>query len=205
MIISNDVDDFVTQIENGNVVCFKTDTIWGFSANSKNIKAIQKLYEIKHRNLDKPFIFLIKKGQDLTELVKTIPPQAQMLIDKFWCGPLTIIFEAKENLDILKPYKNNKTIALRMPQDELTQQILNKLDSPLPSTSVNIEGQKSLNSFYEIKEMFSEQNFCILENTSNNQTKNISSTIVSFASGNLEILREGTITKEQILKAININ
>ncbi len=245
MIINYNVDDFVYNLNKGKIACFKTDTIWGFSAASDNKEAIENLYKIKKRNLDKPFIFLIKKNQNLLDLVKTIPPKAQKLINKFWCGPLTIIFEAKENLPLLAPYKNKKTIALRMPEDELTQQILGKLSYPLPSTSVNTEGQPALNSFEEISKTFGKEDFCILskvgfsetnskENFSanlkykeslnhnlnkikhsnnesfekleqeiNNKTiKNTSSTIVSFANGDIEFLREGSITKQQILDAL---
>lgn len=208
MIISNNLNDFINKLNNGNIVCFKTDTIWGFSANSNNTNAIENLYRIKQRNLDKPFIFLIKKDEDISKYVKDVPAEAKKLINKFWSGPLTIIFQARENLPLLSPYKKNKTIALRMPQDELTQQILSKINYPIPSTSVNIEGKPSLNTFEEISKEFKDEDFFIL-NVDNNQNtntqnfnKNLSSTIVSFATGKLEIIREGAISKEKILSAL---
>lgn len=208
MIISDSIEEIVNYIKQGKVVCFKTDTIWGLSADGTNLNAMQNLCDIKHRDINKPVIFLIKKGQDLTKLVKNVPPQAEKLINNFWCGPLTLIFEARD--DLFLPYKNNRTISLRMPNDNLTQQILNKLDMPLPSTSVNVEGDPSLNSFEEITSAFNSQDFCILSPKANlilansksfktqDETKNISSTIVRCVNNKIEILREGSISKQQI-------
>ena len=61
MIINNTIEELVTQVNTGNIICFKTDTIWGFSAKSTDYKAIKNLYKIKNRKPDKPFIFLIKE------------------------------------------------------------------------------------------------------------------------------------------------
>lgn len=205
MIINNNIPEFITNINNGKVVCFKTDTIWGFSADSGNKEAIENLYKIKNRNLDKPFIFLIKKNENLENIVKNISPNAQKLINTFWPGPLTLIFEAKENLSFLTPYKNTKTIALRMPNNELCQNILQQIPYPLPSTSVNSEGQPSLNSFEDITSSFSSKDFCILNlklDCNSSVSDNISSTIVDCTNNKIEILREGGITKKQIEEAI---
>ena len=202
MIINKNIDDLVNQVNSGNVICFKTDTIWGFSAKSTDYKAITNLYKIKNRNPDKPFIFLIKKDQDLRALVENLNETQKKLIDAFWPGPLTIIFNAKQNLDILKHYKDNKTIALRMPEDELCQNILSKLDYPLPSTSVNHEGQKPLNNFDEIVKNFKNENFAILQQDSSLNNKEISSTIVKVVDNKIQILREGEIKKD-VKKAID--
>lgn len=232
MIISKSLEEIITKLKQGKVICFKTDTIWGFSADGTNLNAMQHLCDIKQRDINRPVIFLIKKGQDLTKIVKNVPPQAEKLISQFWCGPLTLIFEARD--DFFLPYKNNRTISLRMPNDPLTQQILNKFDMPLPSTSVNIEGNPALNSFEEITSAFSSEDFYILSpsaslnlnqnglltknlQTENMQTKNlqannteetisqtivlnknVSSTIVSCVNNKIEILREGSISKQQI-------
>ena len=201
MIINNNIDDLINQVDSGNIICFKTDTIWGFSAKPTDKKSVENLYKIKNRNPDKPFIFLIKKEQDLNELVEDLNETEKKLISTFWPGPLTIIFNAKKDLEILKPYQENKTIALRMPEDETCQNILSKLDYPLPSTSVNYEGQEPLNSFDEIVKEFKNKNFAILKTTSKNNKKT-SSTIVKVEGDKILFLREGDIKKEKILSIL---
>lgn len=198
MIISKSTNNIVDNLKEGKIVCFKTDTIWGISANPLNGKSINSLYTLKQRNVDKPFIFLISKNQDITKLVDNISPLEQKLIDAFWPGPLTIIFKAKSNLQLLDFYSNKDTIALRMPNDNLTQEILSKLDFPIPSTSVNLQNQPALNSFEEIYKNFQDKEIYIL-NKNNSQNNNISSTIVAVENNKIIILREGEIEKEKIL------
>ena len=100
MIINNDINKLIDYINSGNIICFKTDTIWGFSANPKNEKSIKNLYRIKNRNPDKPFIFLIKENQDLNNLVDNLNEIEKKLIKTFWPGPLTIIFNAKKDFPV---------------------------------------------------------------------------------------------------------
>lgn len=199
MITKNTIEELVEELNKENVVCFKTDTIWGLSANPKSSRAIKNLYTIKQRNLDKPFIFLISKKQNLNELVDNISQTEQRLINAFWPGPLTIIFKAKENLDILQNYTQKQTIALRMPKDELCQELLQKIDYPLPSTSVNLEGQPALNNEQEINKNFANKNIYLLKNNTKNNSKEVSSTIVVCEDNNVKILREGSISKTDIL------
>jgi L-threonylcarbamoyladenylate synthase len=201
MITKNKTDEIINQLNQNQVVCFKTDTIWGLSANPKSSTAIKNLYTIKQRNLDKPFIFLISKNQDLNCLVESLNTTEQKLISHFWPGPLTIIFKAKENLDILQNYTQKQTIALRMPKDELCQELLQKIDYPLPSTSVNIEGQPSLNSIEEIQETFKNENIYLL-NKNTKKDRNISSTIIISENEKVNVLREGSISKQDILNVL---
>ncbi len=196
MIISSNTNEIAKALNKNQVVCFKTDTIWGLSANPTNKEAIKNLYTFKQRNVDKPFIFLVKKDEDLSKLVESISPTEQKLINTFWPGPLTIIFKAKNNLDILSHYTQKQTIALRMPNDSFCQEILTKINYPLPSTSVNIEGQPFLNSFEEIAKTFKDNDFVIYQ-LENNTTK-VSSTIVCCEGEKVNVLREGSITKNQI-------
>lgn len=196
MIISLNTNEIANALNKNQVVCFKTDTIWGLSANPTNKEAVKNLYIFKQRNVDKPFIFLIKKDEDLSKIVKSISPTEQKLINTFWPGPLTIIFKAKNNLDILSHYTQKQTIALRMPNDSLCQELLAKINYPLPSTSVNIEGQPFLNSFEEITKTFKDNDFVIYK-LENNNTK-VSSTIVCCEGEKVNVLREGSITKNQI-------
>ena len=80
MIINNNIEELINQANSGNIICFKTDTIWGFSAKPTDENSIKNLYKIKNRNPDKPFIFLIKKEQDLLQIVDSLSETEKKLI-----------------------------------------------------------------------------------------------------------------------------
>jgi len=210
MIICKDINKLINYLNKDKIICFKTDTVWGFSALPNKEEHIRNLYDIKGRDsskiskgqLDKQFVSLIKYNQDLNLLVKNINDKTKKLIKNFWPGPLTIIFEAKDNLDILSYYKEKATISIRMPKNELCQKILNNIDYPLPSTSVNKEGNPPLNDFKKITNEFQNEDFVIFESDLE-ADNNLSSTIVSAIGEDIKILREGKITKEEIFNCIN--
>ena len=88
-----------------------------------------------------------------------------------------------------------------MPKDELCQELLQKIDYPLPSTSVNLEGQPSLNSIEKIQETFKNENIYLL-NKNTKKDRNISSTIIICENEKVNVLREGSISKQDILNVL---
>jgi len=204
MITSKDIRFLTNSINDKKVVCFKTDTIWGLSANPTCPESISKLYKIKDRNLDKPFVFLLSNKDDINKYVCPLNNLEKLLIKNFWPGALTIIFKAKSNLPILQNYKQKTTIAIRMPKDETCQKILNELTYPLPSTSVNKAGETQINDYNSLKQFLKNEDIVLLEceDKNNNTILEKSSTIVSAMDGKLTVLREGNITKDQILNLI---
>ena len=163
MKITSDINSFINDLNNGKVVCFKTDTIWGLSANPNNFEALKNLYEIKKRSLDKPLIFLIKQNEKIEKITQPLSNFEKDVIKKYWPGPVSIIFNINKKSSYLDFYENKKTIALRQPKNEICQTILNKIDYPLPSTSVNIEGEKPINNFVQIKKFLKNKDVTILK------------------------------------------
>ena len=159
----NTLNDLIIALEKGFPICFKTDTIWGLSIKPTTKKNIEKLYNIKKRNINKPLIYLISKNQNLNDIVEEITPLHNKLMNAFWPGPLTIIFNAKKDTNVMQNQHYQETIALRMPDDNLTQELLGKINYILPTTSVNIEGKIPLNNYNEIINEFKNENIYILK------------------------------------------
>ena len=186
-------------LKNGECIAYKTDTIFGFSCIASNREACKKLVEIKQRE-NKPLIILLGKNMDIKKYVKNIPPKIEKIIEHFWPGPLTIIFETNYPFcDEITCKKS--TIGIRVPNHELTQQILETINEPIVSTSVNISGMNFLNNENDIFEVFKGKIPYIL--TDNSKNTECSSTIISYTNNQLNILREGTIKKEDILNILN--
>src|SRR4030067_1542647 len=83
-------------IKKGGLVAFPTETVYGLGADALNPKAVLALFEAKKRPLDNPPIVHVENARDVYRLAKTVPCNAQGLMDKFWPGPLTLIFEKSQ-------------------------------------------------------------------------------------------------------------
>lgn len=198
IVNNNQINLVIDSLKKGECIAFKTDTIFGLSCIATDINACKKIVKIKNRE-NKPLIILLKDKNDLQKYVKNISKRVQKIIDKFWPGPLTIIFELNY------PFCNEitcgkNTIAIRVPNHDLTQKLLKKVGAPLVSTSANLSGKPTLNSADKILAVFDEKLSYIIN--ADSQEKDLSSTIITFENNNIKILREGTITKQQ-LESIN--
>ena len=202
LILSNsdkDINTAIKLLKEGKVICFKTDTIYGFSCDATNKDACKQIVDIKGRE-NKPFILLAKNKEMVYNLATNISKQANCLMENVWPGPITIILDLKyEFCDEVTAGKN--TIGLRVPNDPLCNKILTKLDFPIVSTSANISGQQPLNDFYDIFKTFNGKVDAIID--SGKVENNIASTICIATNDNLNVIREGAITTSKIMSLIN--
>ena len=90
------IEEAAQVIKNGGIVAFPTETVYGLGANGLNAAACKKIYEAKGRPSDNPLILHIAEKEDLYQIVKEVPQKAEKLINAFWPGPLTMIFEKKD-------------------------------------------------------------------------------------------------------------
>ena len=107
------------QIRSGEVLGMPTDTFYGLAADPFNLRAVDKVYDIKTRSRHKPLSLLIESTDQAEELAKPLPEEFYALARKFWPGPLTIIVKAGSRLP-LKVTANTGNVALRVPNATLT-------------------------------------------------------------------------------------
>lgn len=185
--------EIVEVIKNGGVVIMPTDTIYGIIADATNEKAIQKVYEMKKRNENKPMLMLVNGIKMLNQYVSSINDIENKLIDELWPGALTIIFNKKNVSDLLTGGLD--TVGIRYPDNELLINIMNELNVPLLSTSVNVSGDASATCIGNINES-------ILNNVDYvydvGECKGEASTIVVVKDSELRVLREGSIKSNEI-------
>lgn len=202
MKVTKNIEEFINDLNNGKVVCFKTDTIWGLSANPYDKRAIEELYKIKNRDINKPFIFLIKKDDDIEKYTTKLTIEEKNIIKKIWPGPVSIIFNYNKNSKLLQFYNTQKTIAIRNPKNILCEKILSNIAYPLPSTSVNIEGMEPFNNFKEIKNFLKDKDVTVFYSKTKNKEA-ISSTLIKFENKQIVIIRKGNMNKK-ILDCLKI-
>lgn len=173
----------------GKVLAFPTDTVYGVGAKITDKEGINKIYELKERDYDKPLAVLVGTLEDAISLVDGLPKEAVDLIIKHWPGALTIICDKSS---IVPSFLNPKfqTIGIRMPNNKTALEILKKY-GPMATTSINISGEEPLNNYNDIVNQFGCQIDYIIE--SNEESSNISSTVIEIKDGNINVIRQGNI------------
>ena len=180
-------------IERGGVVIFPTDTVYGIGCNPYANESVSKIYDIKSRDMKKPFpvlIHSIKIAQEIAYFDDT----AVKLATKFWPGALTIILETKDQ-EIKRSLKLQDKIALRVPDNICTLEILSRCKS-LVGTSANLSNYKSVTN----PDLCSISKYCDVFVDGGIVGGGKESTIVETDNGVTKIIRKGAISAEEILQ-----
>lgn len=182
-------------LKNGLLVVFPTETVYGLGGNGLMPETLKNIYLAKGRPSDNPLILHIGKKEDLNELVIEIPESAKKLIDKFWPGPLTIIFKRK-NIIPDRATGGLDTVAIRMPSHKIANAILKMASVPVAAPSANISGKPSPTSTKHVIEDLNGRVDFIVD--SNRSVVGIESTVVDVTVDPPMILRPGYVTYEDL-------
>lgn len=173
----------------GKIICFPTDTVYGVGCILGDNEALNKIYELKNRDLSKPLAILVPSSESIMPFIKECPLIAKDLMDKYWPGALTIIFNKKENC-CDEFTRGLSTIGFRMPNSKIALTVLEKF-GPLATTSVNISNNPPINNLNQIIEHFGDKIDYIIEDKE--IVSEVSSTIIDVSKESPIILRQGNI------------
>lgn len=189
-------------IQNGEIIGYPTDTIYGLGTNPFNHIAVEEIYRIKQREPAQQIILLVDKYYDLSIIVEEINSTAKTLIKNFWPGPLTLVFKNKASFSPLVTGEKN-TVALRAPNNPATLKLLSLCKIPITSTSANKSGAENPKSAKDVYESFNSEIPLILDDGV--VSESLASTVIDVTTSTPKIIREGAISKEQITKVLGIS
>ena len=189
MIIKQDIEKVISDLNSGKVVAIKTDTVYGLVCDANNVA---KIYKIKRRDKKKPLAIFIKNIDEVKKYVLNSELSTELvnIMEKYWPGPLTIIFKKRNNV-FEHLTEGTNTIGIRIPNDEFLLDILNKVDFPLAQTSCNISGENEYKDALEIENKLGNEIDLIIDGGEISNSK--ASTIIMTYNNNIEVIREGTI------------
>ena len=191
------IDRIKHELKNGGAVVLPTETVYGLFAKALDEKAVDHVYQLKGRPRDKALNLNVASLDDIFRFSKNHPPYLQKLVDSFLPGPLTIILEANDKV----PYWVNSglpTVGFRMPSHPITLELIRAF-GPLIGPSANISGHTSGVSFEEILKEFGQEVLGIEDDAF---LTGQDSTILDLTASKARILRQGSITREDILAKI---
>jgi L-threonylcarbamoyladenylate synthase len=185
------------QIRAGEVLGMPTDTFYGLAADPFNLRAVERVYEIKSRSRHKPLSLLIEDLEQAQELAKPLPEEFYVLAKKFWPGPLTIIVKAASRLP-LKVTANTGNVALRVPKAQIPLAVVRAAKIPITATSANLSGESECTSAEAVRDQLGMRIPIIVDGGSS--PREIASTIVDLTDDDArwKILREGAVPSQEI-------
>jgi L-threonylcarbamoyladenylate synthase len=189
------------QIRSGKVLGMPTDTFYGLAADPFNLRAVDRVYEIKSRSRHKPLSLLIESVDQAEELSRPLPSQFYLLARKFWPGPLTIIVRAASRLP-LKVTANTGNVALRVPSAPIPLAVIKAAGIPVTATSANVSGEAECTTAQGVKEQLGAQIALIVDGGPS--PRSVASTIVDVTddAGHWRVLREGAIPSREISEVL---
>ncbi len=147
-LLMREIENAIKVLENGGIILYPTDTIWGIGCDATNKIAIEKIYHIKKREKNKSMIVLLDDIENLKNYVNNIPSSAYDLI-KNTERPLTIIYPNAKNL-AENVIAADGSIAIRIPNNEFCTKLIRAFGKPIVSTSANFSGEPSAVNFEKI-------------------------------------------------------
>jgi L-threonylcarbamoyladenylate synthase len=192
-------------LNTGGLVGIPTETVYGLAANAFDENAVLKVFKVKNRPAFDPLITHVANQAALMPLVKEIPTAAQLLIDQFWPGPLTVVLPKTDKISDLIS-SGLCTAAFRMPRHKLLQELLEKLSFPVVAPSANPFGYVSPTTALHVDQQLGEEIDYILDGGASKI--GVESTIIGFEAEKPTILRLGGLSVEEIeavIGEVNIN
>jgi len=195
----------------GGLVVFPTETVYGLAANALNAKALQKILDIKNRPADMPFSLHAHNTKSALKHIKQKNNSNEIssfnkLAKHFLPGPLTIIMKKNDDLPGYVT-AGSPNIGIRIPSNATAQTLLKEAPCPIVATSVNLSGRPSPRNFKELLKSLEDMNgqvdaILIPEKSHRDSESGLASTIVDITKNPPNIIRQGSISKTDILQAL---
>ncbi len=189
----------VQVIRNGGVIAFPTSTLYGLGADADNPRAVESIFDIKGRQSHRPLLVLIRDKTCLPELVREIPTKAELLMEAFWPGGITIVLPAGKKVSN-RLTGNTGKIGVRVPKHPVAAAIVAQLAGPLTGTSANLSGRGGCSDISCLEEHVSGQLDGVVD--AGPLKGGRGSTVIDMTVDPPQILREGTISEHQILSVL---
>jgi L-threonylcarbamoyladenylate synthase len=174
----------------GGVIAFPTDTVYGLGCSLLDVAAVEMVGRLKRRAREHAYISLIPDPSQALGLALSVSGIAKRLIDRFWPGPLSLVFVAAE---IVPPRVRGSggTIALRCPNDVLSHALLQRIGGPMVSSSANMSGQPPAATAEEVVATFGNQLDLVLDGGP--RRGGVPSTLVDLSGPRPKLLRRGAL------------
>lgn len=193
-INKEELKECIDIIKNGGIVIFPTDTVYGIGCNVWNEDAIKRIFEIKHRNYNKPISVLCSNMKDIQNITLELNEKEKEIISKFMPGDCTLIVNKKKEISNILT-AGLDTVGVRIPDNSIAIELINKCGFPIATTSANISGEKDNIEMKKSLKEFSNKVDVIING--GKSKIGIPSTIIKVEKNEIKVLRQGGLKIEK--------
>lgn len=194
-INEEEIEEAAKLIRAGGLVSFPTETVYGLGANGLDELAVAKIFKAKGRPQDNPLILHISSEEELVDLVEEIPEDAKKCMEKFWPGPLTMIFKRSKIVpDAITA--GLETVAIRMPSNKIALELIRRSKRPIAAPSANTSGKPSPTAAQHVYKDLSGKLEIIIDG--GRTGIGLESTVLDLTEEIPTILRPGGVTQEDL-------
>lgn len=193
------INEAAQLLQQGEVVAFPTETVYGLGADATNAQAIEKVFRAKGRPSDNPLIVHVASKEQVQALVEPYPSYVDTLIDRFSPGPITYVLRSKGNV-AENVTANLPTVGVRIPNNEVALALLKACNLPIAAPSANISGKPSPTKGSHVYDDLQGKIAGIVEGAP--AEIGLESTVIDCTGEVPLILRIGTITKQDIQQVV---
>lgn len=193
-----DIDDNLiivaaNAIQEGKLVAFPTETVYGLGCRIDSKESVDKIYQIKKRDRSKPLGIYLKSADEVREFIEKIPGSAAILMKRFLPGPLTLILKGKEG----------KSLGFRIPSSEIAQKLIFFSKTSIVATSANLSGKRSAKNARDVLESLDGKIDLLIDGGATEY--GIDSTVVDFTQDIPVVLRCGPISVSELEQVLDMS
>lgn len=188
-------------LKRGGVVAYPTETFYGLGADASNGAAVGKIFQIKGRNFRNPIAVIVDNEREAVPLAEEIPETGRILMQKFWPGPLTLLFRAAPSVPVALTGGTGK-IGVRVSSHPLARLLARGVAGPLTATSANLSGGPECISAGEVFCALGKRVDAVIDGGTT--PGGIGSTILDVTAFPPLILREGAVPGALIFSALGL-
>jgi L-threonylcarbamoyladenylate synthase len=186
-------------IANGGLIAFRTDTFYGIGADPLNEDAVARIKVLKGREEGKPILLLVADRVDVDPLLSARPKLFELLAEKVWPAPLTIVVPAADDLPE-EITAGTGSVGLRLPDDEDVRQLVSVCGGRLTATSANLSGSEPAKSALEVERYFPTGIDLIIDGGVVTVTK--PSTVIDVTVTPPKLIRDGAVSREVLREVV---
>lgn len=192
-----EVERAVEFFKREEVIAYPTETIYGLGADVCSRKALKKVYELKARDYGLPISILVSDPVMLKEFVTRIPERAQVLMRRFWPGPLTILFEVNDKIP-RGLVTNTGKVGVRFSSHPIASALVSQFGRAITTTSANLSGFPASLNVRHVEKYFGDKIPCIIDGGDCEPSRG--STVVDVTEESMRIIRDGSIPAAEVIE-----
>jgi L-threonylcarbamoyladenylate synthase len=194
-----DIDEALGALRAGHAIVFPTETFYGVGVDALNPRALDRLFELKGREPERPVALIAADLEMVARMVKEFPPAARCLARKFWPGPLTMVLPARPGVS---PALSNGEggVGIRISPNPIALELTRRLGSPLTATSANLAGEPPARTLTEAWEAFGIAIAAYIDGGT--LTGSLPSTVIALEGGRIKMLRAGAVAEDKLNQAL---